>query len=287
MKKRLMALILALVMTFGLSATASAHTDKQLRAAEALYHLGLFLGRSTTTKDFDLDSKLNRAEGVLLLVRMLGKEEEASAYDVADTPFADVAKFWDGKNQFIAYAYQTGMVKGMSDTQFGPRVEMNDRMFLTLVLRVLGYDEGREKTYVWDHAYQLAYETGLVESTEKDAEFTRGDAVLVCWKALDCKILGGSMTLGDRLMAEGLFDAEAYAQAKEIWATGILPDDGTASDKDDGGTGGNSEVPGVPVPTPSPSPEPTPSPEPSPSPSPDVPGSGDEGGRNDWGAGRI
>ena len=85
------------------------------------------------------------------------------------------------------------------------------------------------------------------------------------------------MTLGERLMAEGLFDADAYAQAKEIWATGILPNDGDADNGENDSTGGNSEVPSVPVPTPSPSP----------SPSPDVSGGGDEGGRGDWGAGRV
>lgn len=228
MKRRISALILAVVLAFGLFTTAAAYTDKQMRAADALYHLGLFLGRSTTEKVFDLDSKLNRAEGVLLLVRMLGKEAEASAYDVADTPFADVAKFWDGKNQFIAYAYQTGLVVGMSDTQFGPRVEMNDRMFLTLVLRALGYENGTEKTYVWDHAYQLAYEAGLVDSAEKDTEFTRGDAVLVFWKALNCRILGEMNTLADCLIAEGVFTATEYDEANEIWTYGhILNDSGS------------------------------------------------------------
>ena len=225
MKRRIIALFLALVLIFGLSTTASAYTDNQNRAAEALYHLGLFLGRSTTEKVFDLDSKLNRAEGVLLLVRMLGKEGEASAYDVANTPFTDVAKFWDGKNQFIAYAYQTGLVVGMSDTQFGPRVEMNDRMFLTLVLRALGYENGKEKTYVWDNAYRLAHEAGLVDSAEKDTEFTRGDAVLVFWKALNCRILGEMNTLADRLISEGVFTADEYAEAKEIWTYGYILND--------------------------------------------------------------
>lgn len=229
MKKRVVSLVLALALALGLSTTAAAYTDKQNRAAEALYHLGLFLGRSTTTKNFDLDSKLSRAEGVLLLVRMIGKEKEAATYDVADTPFTDVANFWDGKNQFIAYSYQTGMVKGMSATAFGPKLEMNDQMFLTLVLRVLGHEDGEGGTYLWNNARRLAHEVGLVESSEKDTEFTRGDAVLVFWKALNCKLSDGSGTLADRLLAEGVIDAEKFVEAGEIWTYGKILEDNPAT----------------------------------------------------------
>ena len=117
------------------------------------------------------------------------------------------------------------MVDGMTDTEFAPRLAMNDQMFLTLALRVLGYQDGETENYVWNNARRLAYEAGLVASAEKDTEFTRGDAALVCWKALNCKLLGSTGTLADRLLYEGLFAADQYAEAEGIWNYGSLPEE--------------------------------------------------------------
>ena len=232
MKKRIFALVLILALMLGLSTTAGAYTNKQLRAAEALYHLDLFRGRTTAGKDFDLDGGLNRAEGTLMVIRLLGKETEAYTRDVANTPFPDVADFWGGKCQFIAYAYETGLMKGVTTTvkgvttlTFEPRAPMSDRMFLTLILRVLGYQDGADN-YIWKNAWTLAYEAGLVDSAEKDDNFTRGDAVQVAWKAMGAKLQDSGKTLAQKLMGEGLFSSEEYAEAKEIWSYGyILPDD--------------------------------------------------------------
>lgn len=239
MKRRVMAFILSMVLVLGLSTTAGAFTVKQERAADALYHLELFLGRSTVKKEFDLDSGLSRAEGVLLLVRMLGAEEASKAYDVASTPFTDLVDFWPNMNKgFIAYSYQTSLVKGMTDTTFGPAVAMNDQMFLTLVLRQLGYTDGDVKNYVWDNANRLAFEAGLVTSSQKDAEFTRGDAVLIFWKAMEAKFKGTNETLAKRLISEGVFTTAEYQEAKQIFQYGYILGDQT--DDDNSGNSGNS-----------------------------------------------
>ena len=244
MKRRVMALILSLVLVLGLSTTAGAFTTKQQRAADALYHLELFLGRSTVTKEFDLDSGLSRAEGVLLLVRMLGAEEKSKTYAVKDTPFTDLTDFWPNMNKgFIAYSYKNELVKGMTATTFGPAVAMNDQMFLTLVLRQLGYTDGDVKNYVWDNAHRLAFEAGLVSTAQKDAEFTRGDSVLIFWKAMEAKFKGTNETLAKRLISEGVFTAIEYQEAKEIYSYGYILGD-EYDDNDSGNTGAGTTDPG-------------------------------------------
>lgn len=243
MKRRVLALILSLVLVFGLSTTASAFTVKQERAADALYHLELFLGRSTVKKEFDLDSGLSRAEGVLLLVRMLGAEKTSEAYDVADTPFTDLADFWPNMNKgFIAYSYRNNLVKGMTDTTFGPAVAMNDQMFLTLVLRQLGYTDGDVKNYVWDNANRLAFEAGLVTSAQTDTEFTRGDAVLIFWRAMETELKGTNETLAKRLISEGVFTAAEYRDAKDIFRYGYI----LGNQNDDENSGGADNTPSEP-----------------------------------------
>lgn len=244
MKRRVMALILSFVLVLGLSTTAGAFTVKQERAADALYHLELFLGRSTVKKEFDLDSGLSRAEGVLLLVRMLGAEGKSKTYDLKDTPFTDLNDFWPDMNKgFIAYSYKTDLVKGMTATTFGPTVAMTDQMFLTLVLRQLGYTDGDVKNYVWDNANRLAFEAGLVTSSEMDAQFTRGDAVLIFWKAMEAKFKGTNETLAKRLISDGVFTTAEYQEAKEIYSYGYILGD-EYDDNDSGNTGTGTTDPG-------------------------------------------
>ena len=74
-------------------------TAQQQKDADALNHLGLFLG---TGKGYELDAELNRNQSVMLLVRMLGKLTEAETGDYAH-PFNDVPK-WASK----VVAYQSG-----------------------------------------------------------------------------------------------------------------------------------------------------------------------------------
>lgn len=94
MKKRLSCIILTLVMIFSLVPSAAAASDEATEAAEALYELGLFKGTGTNpdgTPIFDLDKTPTRNQAVIMLVRLLGKEEEALAGNW-ELPFADVAK---------------------------------------------------------------------------------------------------------------------------------------------------------------------------------------------------
>ena len=65
-----MALLLSMV-PMAQAASASYPMVKWGTAAEALWEDGLFLGTGTS---FDLDKPMNRAAGITMVVRLLGKE---------------------------------------------------------------------------------------------------------------------------------------------------------------------------------------------------------------------
>jgi len=86
---------------------------------------------------------------------------------------------------------------------------MGDAAFLTLILRVLGYDDSKGD-FVWNNPYTLAKTAGLVNSEAADADFTRGDAFVICYRALTATVKSGD-SIKDQLIAKGVFTAETFA----------------------------------------------------------------------------
>ena len=216
MIKKIFAGLLAVLL---LMSTAAAYTEKQQNTADALNSLELFLG---TGNGYDLDGKLTRAQGITLLVRMLGYEKAAQSGSFT-TPFTDIPDWAKG---YIGYAYENSLTNGISTNKFGPDNEMTDYMFLTLVLRALGHtDSGEKAEFVWDNPYELAKTVGLTDNTEKDTSFTRGEAIEIFWRAL----LAYDGKLSDDLIKRGVFTKEQFSKACDIQKNG------------------KSENPGVPV----------------------------------------
>ena len=185
--KRMLYIALVLLMCLSMMLTASAYTSGQQKTADALHELELFLG---TDKGYELDNKLTRAQGVTLLIRMMGKETEATM-NVLKTPFEDVPAWAEG---YIGYAYAHGITKGVSAINFGSDAELSDYMFLTLVLRALGYsDSGESARFVWNNPYALATEVGLIDQNAADSNLTRGDTVEILWNAMSVKLNRGSL----------------------------------------------------------------------------------------------
>ncbi len=247
MKKRLMAMFLAL--TVLLSVTCVAAYSKEEKTADALNELGFFLGTGT---GYELENKLTRVQGVTLLVRMMGKEAAAEEGMFA-IPFTDVDAWAKG---YVGYAYTNKITNGMSATTFGSGVELSDYMFLTLVLRALGYfDSGETPAFVWNNPYALAKEVGLIEQAVADNDFTRGDAVLVFWNAMQAKLAGTEKTLAESLIENDIFTAEEFEAAEKIQKDGRkenggkpaqLPSNGDSSDSgnagsDNSGSGSNTD----------------------------------------------
>ena len=108
MKKRILSCIMALVLTISFVPVVFAASSEANTAAQALYEMGLFQGvgkNENGTPNFDLDRTPTRNEAVTMLVRLLGKEQEAKN-GTWETPFTDVA---DWAKPYVGYAYTNGL----------------------------------------------------------------------------------------------------------------------------------------------------------------------------------
>ena len=199
-------LLALLTVLFALSITAGATTPDS--AANSLHELGLLAGVGTNsdgTVNFDIDGSLTRAQSITQVVRFLGKEKTATSV-VSNHPFTDLPAW---AVPYVGYAYETGVTKGVSDTAFNPDGAMTEAAFLTAILRVLGYNDAAGD-FVWSNPYELAKTVGLKADTAADENFTRGDAFVICYNALNSKNKASGVTIAEQLIAEGLFTMENY-----------------------------------------------------------------------------
>ncbi|MDO4772233.1 MAG: S-layer homology domain-containing protein [Bacillota bacterium] len=165
--------------------------------AEELWEKGLFLGSDGS---FKLDEPLTRSEGVAMLLRILGKEEEAKNANFA-CPFTDVA---DWAKPYVAYAAKNKLVAGYSESIFGANDPMTANQYLTLVLRALEYDD-KLGDFSWDKAAEKALQIGLIGSSCKEQYmrsnlFLRDNVAMISYKTLnDVKTKSGK-ELGDAIV---------------------------------------------------------------------------------------
>lgn len=219
MKKRVLSLLLSLVAVFSLTVgiSALAASESQTGHADALYQLGLFRGTGTTadgTPVFDLEKVPTRNQAVIMLVRLLGKEEEALA-GTWDLPFTDVAK-GSTAYPYIGYAYANGLTNGTSATTYSGTKPVRANQYITFVLRALGYVSGKDfqVATAWELSDQLGITAGEYNAANA-ASFIRGDVAAISAKALSAVQNGSTKTLAEKLMAEGVFTAEQYARTFE------------------------------------------------------------------------
>ena len=187
--KRVLSIALILCMILSLFApSAFAADDKAKAAAEELHGLGLLNGSGINADgsiNYDLDSILTRDYGIVMLVRMIGKEDEAKAGSWTH-PFSDVAPWLE---PYVGYAYASKLTTGMADPVtgepvFGSKVNMKATEYLTFVLRALGYSSGTD--FRWDRAWELTDKLGITDgeyNESNNASFTRGDMAVVSLSA--------------------------------------------------------------------------------------------------------
>ena len=210
--KKLRFVILLCALCALLTLPAWAADASAQKAADALHALGLFQGVSTDAAGnpvYELDRAPTRAEALTMLVRALGKEREAAA-GTWKIPFTDVAPW---AVPYVGYAYANGLTKGVSATRFDPEAPSDGAVYLTFMLRALGYRDGADADFVWDRPYALASEAGILRVGVNTADFRRGDAALATWYALAAARKGGTVTLLGSLTASGAVTPAAAAAA--------------------------------------------------------------------------
>ena len=137
---------------------------------EAAVEAGLFSGVSET--EFQPNGTMSRAMLATVLYRMSGETAGGSH------PFSDVE---DGKwySDAIAWAYEKGIVKGLSDTEFGVNANVSRQQLVVMLLRYGAYC-----------GYETAQSTELTSFSDADqvAEY----ALAAMQWAVACGIINGS-----------------------------------------------------------------------------------------------
>lgn len=172
----------------------------EIQAAERLKALGLFQGVATNkdgSTDFELDRSPSRAEALVMLIRLLGKEEQVVSKKWTH-PFDDVPAWAD---QYVGYAYENKLAKGISPREFG-KDNASYQMYLTFVLRSLGYSDSGGVDFTWDKPEDLALSIGITLKGVDRYRFLRADVVTISEEALSAKIKNSQETLLDRLRVE-------------------------------------------------------------------------------------
>ncbi|HPV01976.1 MAG TPA: S-layer homology domain-containing protein [Clostridiales bacterium] len=223
-------MVLAALTIFLSSPAMAAESDGQA-AAEYLYELGLFRGTGTDSTGapvFELDRSPTRAEALVMLLRLMGLEQEAlnSGYT---HPFTDVS----GWNEpYIAYAYNKGITKGVSETRFGANEKATASMYITFVLRALGYtDTGDSPDFSYSGSVSFAVGIGLADDgLLENTDFTRGDVAVISRNALSQTLRGSGKTLFQRLADDGVIENIPYENGENAPGGKRMPywnEDGT------------------------------------------------------------
>lgn len=179
-----------------------------------LKSLGLFMGVGVNedgSTNFNLERVPTRAEALAMLVRILGKEDEATR-GVWTHPFGDVPGWAE---PYVGYAYANGLTHGISSTEFGTNDAATSCMYLTFVLRSLGYSDADDADFVWNEPFALAKNAGILPEGVDLNAFWRADVVLVSYAALFAGMKGGLRTLAEHLVNAGAFSQAQFDESMD------------------------------------------------------------------------
>ena len=209
MKKTLFTMILASILAFALLVTASAAIYDF--PAKELNALGLFQG---TGNSFELDAAPKRDAAITMLIRLLGLENEAKSGDHSH-PFTDVpADNW--AYPYVALAYEKGLTTGATATTFNPKGACTAQMYVTYVLRALGYSSAEGGDFKYADALDFGKTKGIVDDSILSGDFLRGGMVAVSYLGILAKPNGGDFaTLLEKLVDSGAVTASAAAPVLE------------------------------------------------------------------------
>ena len=201
MKKRVFALLCALLLLTGAVPFAAAQEGDTLRAADTLNTLGLVNG--TGDGDYALESPATRAQAAVLLVRLAGAEKTAAAGQwfsgYRDVPaWAAVA---------VHYAVRQGWIDSPATAglDFHPDQAITADAWFTALLRMLGY---QDEDFSSEDAALFARHIGLTPLTYTGT-LTRGALFATMVDALSFSYHDGSATVLGRLLENGVVSRSA------------------------------------------------------------------------------
>ena len=175
--KKLLAMVLALVMTLSLAVSANAFTDDSkvsdsyAEAVAVLNGMGVFKGYEDGS--FQPEGDITRAEVSAIVYRVYTqdvKDAKASMYATYNK-FSDMAgAFWAAG--YIGYCANAELVKGCPDGTFKPSGKVTGYEVLAMILRAVGYDKNNEFSGAdWAlHVAQTAQQLGVLDNVAKTTD---------------------------------------------------------------------------------------------------------------------
>ena len=195
--------------TWQYSEAAQPPAGSDLALAQQLNQLGLFRGAGTNADgsvNYDLDRQPNRAEAITMLIRALGAGDQEGT--TKQHPYQDVPTWANGA---VSYARKYDLTRGISATEFGAKSPVTTAMYLTFMLRALGYQDGTD--FVWNSPWETAVQAGILPAQADWATLTRGELVEITAAALFAQHKTTGQPLWERLVSSGAFTAEQFQAA--------------------------------------------------------------------------
>ena len=175
--KKLLALVLALVMTLSLAVVGSNAAFKDADKVNETYAeavdvlAGMKVFQGYTDGSFQPKGAITRAEVAAIVYRLYTgdvKDAQASLYATYNK-FSDMdgAKWAAG---YIGYCANAGLVKGYDAKTFGPADKVTGYQALAMILRAVGYDKNNEFTGAdWQlHVAQYAQQLGVLKNVKNE-----------------------------------------------------------------------------------------------------------------------
>ena len=232
--KKLLALVLALVMTMSLvtiSAGAKDFDDNAdityVEAVDVMSDLKIVDG--DTAGNFNPTNGLTRGAAAKIICNLILGPTTAAELNADTNPFVDVDKNSTFAG-YIAYCAKEGIVGGYADGTFKPAAPLTGYAFMKMLLGALGYDaavEGYTGTADWGVNVAIdMIEAGidLGDDVEVDAALSRDNAAQMAFNTLTATLVkydtkGTSINIGGVEITTGAQREHRYdvlkAQAEE------------------------------------------------------------------------
>ena len=233
--KKLLALVLALVMSMSLvtisnAAFKDADSIDYKEAVDVMNAVGVFVGDEKG--NFNAKENLTREQAAKIIAYLELGSKAADAM-VGGNTFTDVASSrWSAG--FIAYCAQAGIVSGVGDGKFAPAGQLTALQFGKMLLVELGYDAKAEKMVGTDWAIntsKLMAKTKLMDGIDDSVNqvLTREKAAQMCLNALEAPMVTYE-TKGSSIIVNGA-DINFGASVAKYETSTIAKDQNISSQK--------------------------------------------------------
>ena len=176
--KKLLAMVLALVMTLSLAVSANAFKDDKsisddyAESVAVLNGMGVFKGYEDGS--FKPEGNITRAEVATIVYRIytadVAKNDKSGLYATYNK-FSDMAGAGWAQG-YIGYCANASLVKGYPDGTFKPSGKVTGYEVLAMILRAVGYDKNNEFSGAdWAlHVAQTAQQLGVLDKVAKTTD---------------------------------------------------------------------------------------------------------------------